>query len=103
MSDMTQLQKLKRRISVNDDTGNDLLDSAEAVIMQRRYPFGEWPDTLERRFLDLQIRIAVDMYNKIGAEGEMAHSENGVSRTYGAENVSTDLLNEITPKAGFPI
>ena len=45
------------------------------------------------------FRIAVDLFNKLGAEGETAHSENGVSRTYGAENVSTDLLAEIMPKA----
>lgn len=97
-----QLVKLQRRINVDAETGNDLLDAAFDVIMQRRFPFGEWPAELEPRFNGLQIRIAVDMFNKIGAEGETAHSENGVSRTYGAENVSKDLLDEITPKAGFP-
>jgi hypothetical protein len=40
------------------------------------------------------------MFNKRGAEGETAHSENGVSRTYQSANVSEDLLKEITPKAG---
>ena len=97
-----QLEKLQHKISVDDDTGNDLLDTASDIIMQRRYPFEEWPDELEKRYWGLQIRIAVDLYNKIGAEGETAHSENGVSRTYGAENVSTDLLAEIIPKAGLP-
>lgn len=95
----SQLEKLQRRIDVDATTGNDLLDSATAIIMQRRYPFEEWPDELERRYWDLQIRICVDLFNKTGAEGELAHSENGVSRTYGAENVSTDLLAEIIPKA----
>ena len=49
---------------------------------------------------DLQIRIAVEMFNKRGAEGEIAHSENGVSRSYASANVSEDLLKEITPKVG---
>ena len=97
-----QLTKLQRRINVDTETGNDLLDAASDIIMQRRYPFSDFPNELEARFWGLQIRIAVDLYNKQGAEGEVAHTENGVSRTYGAENVSTDLLNEITPKAGFP-
>lgn len=96
-----QLNKLIRKIGVDADTAGDLLDAANDIIMQRRYPFEEWPDELERRYWSLEIRIAVDLFNKTGAEGEMAHSENGVSRTYGAENVSTDLLAEIIPKAGF--
>lgn len=97
-----QLAKLQRKINVDEETGNDLLDAATEIIMQRRYPFEDWPDELENRYFGLQIRIAVDLFNKIGAEGETSHSENGVSRTYGAENVSTDLLAEIIPKAGFP-
>lgn len=96
-----QLQKLQRRIDVDDTIGNDLLDAAYDIIMQRRFPYEDWPDELEQRYWGLQIRIAVDLFNKSGAEGEMSHSENGVSRTYGAENVSTDLLAEIIPKARF--
>lgn len=96
---VAQLTRLQRKIDVDDNTGNDLLETASEIIMQRRYPFSAWPDELENRYWGLQIRIAVDLYNKIGAEGETAHSENGVSRTYGAENVSTDLLAEIIPIA----
>lgn len=97
----TQLQKLQRRIDVDNTTGYDLLDAAYDIIMQRRFPYEDWPDELEQRYWGLQIRIAVDLFNKSGAEGEMSHSENGVSRTYGAENVSTDLLAEIIPKVRF--
>ena len=68
--------------------------------MSRRFPFGEQPEEIENKYKDLQIRIAVEMYNKRGAEGETAHSENGISRTYASANVSEDLLKEITPKVG---
>ena len=99
---MTQLERLKIRITenVNDVELEDILESAKAVILSRRFPFGEYPQELEERYKDLQIRIAVEMFNKRGAEGETAHSENGVSRTYQSANVSEDLLKEITPKAG---
>jgi hypothetical protein len=99
---MTQLERLKIRITenVNDVELEDILESAKAVILSRRFPFGEYPTELEERYKDLQIRIAVEMFNKRGAEGETAHSENGVSRTYQSANVSEDLLKEITPKAG---
>ena len=99
---MTQLERLKIRITenVNYDELEDILESAKAVILSRRFPFGDQPEELERRYNDLQLRIAVEMFNKRGAEGETAHSENGVSRSYASANVSEDLLREITPKAG---
>lgn len=99
---MTQLERLKIRITenVSDEVLSDILESAKAVILSRRFPFGEQPLEIEPRYNDLQIRIAVEMFNKQGAEGELAHSENGVSRTYSSANVSEELLREITPKAG---
>lgn len=99
---MTQLERLKNRITenTNDAELEDLLESAKAVILSRRFPFGEQPAEIEDRYKDLQIRIAVEMFNKQGAEGEIAHDENGVSRTYSSASVSEELLREITPKAG---
>ena len=99
---MTQLERLKIRITekATDVELEDILESAKAVILSRRFPFGEWPAEIEDKYKDLQIRIAVEMFNKIGAEGETAHSENGVSRSYASASVSEDLLREITPKAG---
>ena len=99
---MTQLERFKIRITenVSDEMLTDILESAKAVILSRRFPFGEQPTEIEDRYKDLQIRIAVEMFNKQGAEGENAHSENGVSRTYSSASVSEELLREITSKAG---
>ena len=99
---MTQLERLKIRITekVDDVELEDILESAKAVILSRRFPFGEQPEEIENRYKDLQIRIAVEMFNKRGAEGETAHSENGVSRSYSSANISEELLREITPKVG---
>lgn len=98
---MTQLERLKMRITeeVTDVELEDMLESAKAVILSRRYPFGNPPDYIEPKYYDLQIRIAVEMFNKRGAEGETAHSENGVNRSYSSASVSKELLEEITPKA----
>ena len=99
---MTQLERLKIRIPENnsDTELEELLESAKAVILSRRYPFGEQPLELEEKYKDLQIRIAVEMYNKRGVEGQTSHSENGVSRGYSSASVSEELLREITPKVG---
>ena len=99
---MTQLERFKLRLTENasDEELEDLLESAKAVILSRRFPFGEVPDEIENRYKDLQIRIAVEMYNKKGAEGQTSHSENGISRNFASASVSEDLLREITPKGG---
>lgn len=99
---MTQLERLKIRITekVNEYELEDILESAKAVILSRRFPFGARPTEIEDQYKDLQIRIAVEMYNKRGAEGEISHNENGVSRSYSSASVSEELLREITPKAG---
>lgn len=99
---MTQLERLKLRIpeNNNDLELEDVLESAKTVILSRRYPFGEQPLEIEEKYKDLQIRIAVEMYNKRGVEGQTSHSENGVSRSYSSASVSEELLREITPKVG---
>lgn len=50
---------------------------------------------LEDKYKGLQIRVAVVLYNKIGAEGESSHNELGVNRKYESLDV---LLKEVTPK-----
>jgi hypothetical protein len=98
---MDGLDRLMQRTGEeNEDLLYDLLQSAEAVILSRRYPFGEYPDDFPRRYEDLKVRIAEDMYNRIGASGQLSHSENGISRTWGAEWVSEQLLGEIVPMVG---
>lgn len=98
---MNELYRLMQRTGEkNEMILFDLLNSAEAVILSRRYPFGEYPDDLPCRYNDLKVRIAEDMYNRIGASGQLSHSENGISRTWGAEWVSEQLLSEIVPMVG---
>ncbi len=97
---MDNLERMKLRTGEsNIAVLRDCLDSAHAAIMARRYPYGEWPDELESRYLDLQFRIALAIFNKQGGEFETAHSENGVSRSYGSEGIPQELLLEVTPMA----
>lgn len=97
-SDM--LDRLAARTGEEDlDLLSDFLASAEAIILARRYPFGDGTETLETRYKNLQYRIALAMYNKRGGEWETAHTESGVSRSWGSEGVPAELLNEIVPIA----
>lgn len=113
---MTQLERLK--IEIPDEPDERVLEyeleKAKEVILRRRFPLGDWPTQIveneygqleevtvvEPRYKGLQILIAVDLYNKRGAEGEISHSENGISRSYESSWVSKDLLDEIVPMVG---
>ena len=97
---MDNLARLKLRTGeVDEAILEDCLESAKAAIMSRRFPYQEWPDELESRYLDLQFRCALAIYNKQGGEFETAHSENGVSRSFGSEGIPQELLLEVTPMA----
>ena len=101
MPDLTQLQKLKIWIDKPDtDTADDqklqlMLDRAENAIKHRR----NWPDEepMESRWNELQVQVALFLWNKQGAEGEKEHVENGVSRCYENADIPSSLLNDITP------
>lgn len=97
---MDNLDRLKLRTGEpNEAILIDCLESAKSAIMARRYPYQEWPDELESRYLDLQFRCALAIYNKQGGEFETAHTENGVSRSFGSEGIPQELLMEVTPMA----
>lgn len=100
---MTNLERLKLRTSEADDSIlTDCLESAKSAILARRFPYSEWAEDLEPKYLDLQYRIALDLYNKMGAEGQMSHSENGIARTWESSWISKQLLSEVVPKVGVP-
>lgn len=98
---MGNLERLKKRTNEPDEALlEDLLESARAAILARRYPFQDWPETLEKRYEDLQFRIAMDLYAKIGAEGQTGHTENSISRQWESSWISAELLTEVTPMVG---
>jgi hypothetical protein len=102
---MNNLTRLKNRTGEdNEELLRDLLMTAKVAIMKRRFPFKSFTSDcfedydVEATYSDLQYRIAMDLYNKIGAEGEIIHSANGISRTYESSWISAQLLLEVVPK-----
>lgn len=74
------------------------LDIAGEQILTKMYPFGRPEDAeVPVKYQMLQCEIAVYMLNKRGAEGEVTHSENGISRTYEAAGVPPSMLRAVTP------
>lgn len=85
---------------IGDDEATDtlvsvLLQKAEAAIFRRRYPFG-LPENpiMPAEYEMLQCELAARYFFRRGGEGEITHSENGISRGYGSVN-DEDLLMEV--------
>ena len=109
---MTDAEKIAVVREISDVPTDELSDvavayyltSAKDAILKRLWPLD--PSASERplptKYDNRQIMIAVDLIQRRGAEGETAHNETGVSRTYRNAYVSNDLLKDITPYAHVP-
>ncbi len=75
-------------------------DTGQTIVVNSGRTETHTETVLEDRYLDLQYRCAIDLYNRTGGEGQTSHSENGISRVWGAEWISQELLNEVTPMVG---
>lgn len=101
MTDVEKRTAMVAMIAPDTDTP-EVLDSmiiaAKAMILNKMYPFG-YDEGLEvpPRYEQLQIMLAVELYNKRGAEGQTGHSENGVSRSWSNESA---LLAKVIPHCG---
>ncbi len=84
-----------------DDVLDSVLEDAEALVLNRMYPFG-YPDgtVVPSRYERIQIQLAVELYSKRGAEGQTGHSENGISRSWPEKSA---LLNRVMPHVGSVI
>lgn len=104
---MTNEQKIEKlKVLISPDTATDqillnLLEQAEGIILNRRYPFGA-PEgaTLSAIHEQIQLRMAVELFNKMGAEGQTGHDENGIKRTWHDGDVSPSLLKAVVPVCG---
>ena len=97
---MEQLEKLKRMIGnpENEDEVLDFcLDTASEIICDIRNS-----DIVEKKYFNAQIRIAIEIYNKMGAEGQTSHGENGINRTYEAGDISNSVISRVTPIVKTP-
>lgn len=84
----------------SDDVLISYLNIAGRKIINRAYPYDDTITEVPRRYGILQCEIATYLLNKRGAEGQTAHSENGVNRSYGSADVPESLLGEVIPHLG---
>ena len=104
---MTHEEKIERlAVLISPDTAETellsaLVEQAEGIVLNRRYPFGP-PEgaTVPSAYEHIQMQIAVELFSKMGAEGQTAHKENGIDRSYESADISPSLLKRIVPVCG---
>ena len=102
---MTQAEKLKLLKAMGNESDTEevlltYLNIAGSKIINRAYPYGSDETEVPARYEYLQCEIAAYLLNKRGAEGQISHSENGISRTYASADVPEAMLSAITPCVG---
>ena len=106
---MTEVEKLAMlRVMVGQpnegDWSDDVLISylkiAGQKIINRAYPYDDTVTEVPRRYGYLQCDIANYLLNKRGAEGQISHTENGISRSYGSADVPESMLSEVITHVG---
>ena len=105
------IDKLKRRLGKEDDGEDelleDLLEESVSLFLSLRYPVSACPvdeegkPVVESRYNSWILRCAVQMYSKLGIEGQISSTENSITGTCDSGTVSRSLMREITPVAGI--
>ena len=105
---MTDLEKIAYVKAISDETDDTaisaFLNKAKAAILNEMYrAWSEWPENADvpPRYEIAQCELAVRYLNRRGGEGESAHSENGINRTYDSPD-DADILRRITPLVEIP-
>ena len=104
---MTNEEKIARLSAlISPDTADEVILSqlitlSEGIVLNRRYPFGPPAGAkVPTQYEHVQLQIALELFAKRGAEGQIEHDENGISRKYESSSVSDSLLRRITPLMG---
>lgn len=84
----------------SDDILKSYLVIAGQKIINRAYPYDDTVTEVPRRYGVLQCDIANYLLNKRGADGEVSHNENGISRTYENADVPESMLSDVIPYCG---
>lgn len=110
----TQFDRLKKRIpfeemielgvdeSTYEQILNDLLEDSKYIAFEILYPFEDFPEELDKRYFNWQLRACIELYNLADKAGITNYSENGISWAKLSDGLSVQLLNGLTSKVGTP-
>lgn len=108
LSEMRLIEYQQGNLESLEDTSYDgvftlMLKRAKYIALGTLYPFDLEIDELPTRIKeDWQVRCACELFEKLDNTNVQSYSENGLSITYFTGLLSSELINELTPKVGVP-
>lgn len=98
------LKTFKLLVEAKDDSEDELLavhlNLAKQAVFNRLYPYGSGTENIPYKYEANILKIAVYLYNRQGSEGETAHNENGINRSYASADIPSAYLDDIVPMVG---
>ena len=100
MEEMLNRLKVRLRFSgvIEDDMIKEHLLTAIDVVNDLRQFTPTEEDVVEPQYKSVVIEMALIAYNKMGAEGQTFHSENGVNRSYEKAMYPESIMKLIIPR-----
>ena len=96
-----KISKKIRRLELDfeeDDIYDEIRNAIEAINLRRH--FEPTPLILvEDKYKNLAYELCIASMTKEGAEGQISHSENGISRSYDSSSYPESMLRRIVPLA----
>ena len=106
MDKLAELRRMLEPATEDDAVLLSYLDQAKEMIVTRMFPYATEEEIeyaiVPKRFEYKQVRIALYLLNKRGAEGETLHNENGISRRYRNGDLPDEMLADVLPCVGIP-
>lgn len=77
------------------------LTAAQREILAWRYSYSaNMPDAVPPEYEMTQVYAVIAGYSHAGAEGQLSHSENGISRTFRHEDMVKYIRANVIPQVG---
>lgn len=79
------------------------LDIAKGAVLRKLFPYADetWESVPEKHHAQT-VEIAVYLVNRRGSEGEVSHSESGVSRGYESAGIPASYFRGMISHVGVP-
>lgn len=105
MSDAEKTNRIKLRLGLTDDSKDALiaeylLTAKEAILWQMYAMHKDIPDgvtDIPTKYEAVQMEACINAYSQMGAENELTHAENGISRSYAHSGIASFVESKVLP------
>ena len=102
---MTNSEMIAMVKAMSGETDENIVSAYLALtkseLLRLIFPHKTYSAEVPECYKHLQVQGAVYYLNKRGAEGETAHGENGISRTYENAGLPESIVRQIVPMCGI--